>query len=76
MFPGNPTTLTTWQVLAGFKAAIKLKPSQRYEHSITVSKEANPLESNDDTVIRATQELPAAPLDEPQADSIIFQIWI
>jgi hypothetical protein len=68
MFPGNPTTPTTWQILAGFKAATKLKPSQRHEHSITVSKgepESKPLESNDDTVIRATQELPADPLDEP-----------
>jgi hypothetical protein len=66
-FSGNPTTPSTWQILAGFKAATKLKPSQKHEHTITVSEgasESQPLESNADTLIPATQELPDNSLDE------------
>jgi hypothetical protein len=66
-FSGNPTTTSTWQTLAGFKAATKLKPSQRHEQTIKVSEGASdsqPLENNDDTIIPAAQELPDDPLDD------------
>jgi hypothetical protein len=66
-FSGNPTTPSTWQTLAGFKTATKLKPSQPHEQAIKVSEGASdslPMENNDDTIIPTTQELPDDPLDD------------